>query len=150
MTTNTSPFDNSLFINTPPPFDGDRFELWKARFEIFIKAYKFEMCDILNSGHFIPTFSFNDEAVNKHDFGWIKEDLRKFKLGFKLKHHLINTWSSKEFYYVFTCESNKKVLDTLEIVYGVSPNNKQEGMNTQTQEVGKYQMNVKVILTNDA
>lgn len=53
---------------TPPPFVGDRFDLWKEIFETFIKDNGFEMQDILINDPFIPTFSFNDELVNKPDF----------------------------------------------------------------------------------
>lgn len=37
MATYTS-FNMSLFMDTHPPFDGDRFDLWKTIFEKFIKA----------------------------------------------------------------------------------------------------------------
>ena len=65
MITNTYSFNKDLFIDTPPPFDDDRFELWKSRFESFIKAIGFEMLDILINVLFIPTFSFKDEVLNK-------------------------------------------------------------------------------------
>lgn len=35
ITANTSIFNKGFFMNTPSPFDGERFELWKIRFEIF-------------------------------------------------------------------------------------------------------------------
>lgn len=102
-----------LSTDTPPSFDGYMIELWKARFETFIKANYFEMWDILNNSNFIHTFSFNDEVLNKLNLYWIEEDMRKVKLGFTLKHIFINSLSSKEFYYVFTCDSTKEVWDTL-------------------------------------
>lgn len=58
----------SIFMDTPPLFDSVGFDLWKVRFETFIKANVFEMWDILINGQFIPTFSFNDEVVNKFKF----------------------------------------------------------------------------------
>lgn len=94
-----------LFMNTHPLFDGDRFDLWKARFESFIKANYFEICDIL----FITTLSFKDRIVNKLDVGWTKEVMRKVKILFKVKLILINALSFNEFYYVFTYESSKEV-----------------------------------------
>lgn len=109
MITNTFAFNKSIFLNTLLPFVIDRFELWKTSFETFIEAYNFEMWNILNNGTFIPNFSFNDEVVNKPDFDWTKEKLRKVKLSFKVKHFLINALSFKKFYYVFTCKSAKKV-----------------------------------------
>lgn len=74
MITNTFVFNMGLIMNTPPPFDGEWFESWKARFEICIKITYFEMWDILINGQFIPTFSFNDDIVNKSGFRWTKEE----------------------------------------------------------------------------
>lgn len=73
-------------------------------------------------------------------FTWVffsqqQEDKRKVKFYFKAKHVLIKALSSKDFYRVFTCDSTKKVQDTLEMIYGVSPSVKQERMNTQIHEV---------------
>lgn len=102
MTTYAYAFNMGHFMNTPSPFDGDRFE-------IFIKEIYFEVWDILINGLFIPTFTLNDKVVNKSDFHWTKEDKKKGKLGFKVKHTFINALGSKEFYYVFTCDSSKEV-----------------------------------------
>lgn len=93
------------------------------------------MWDILNNGMFIPTFSFNDEVVNKPNFERTEGNLRKFKLGLTVKHLLKNSLSSKVFYYIFTCESVEEVWETLEMIYGFSPSIKPGGMNTQTQKV---------------
>lgn len=109
MTTYAYAFNTGHFMNTPSPFDCDRFELWKDRFEIFIKEIYFEVWNILINGLFIPTFSLNDKVVNKSDFHWTKEDKKKGKLGFKVKHIFINALGSKEFYYVFTCDFSKEV-----------------------------------------
>lgn len=43
VTTNTSILNKGFFIDTPPLFDGDRFELWKAIFESLIQVIDFEM-----------------------------------------------------------------------------------------------------------
>lgn len=42
MTANTFVFNKDIFINTPPHFDGEKFELWKEIFDIFIKVTYFE------------------------------------------------------------------------------------------------------------
>lgn len=109
MTTNTYAFNMSLFMDKPPLFNGDRFELWKASFENFIKTIDFEMWDILINVIFIPTLSLNDEVLIKHDFNWNKEDKINVKIGFKVKYLLIKTLSSIELYHVFTYESAKEV-----------------------------------------
>lgn len=109
MTTNTYVFNKCFFIDTPPSFDGERFELWKARFQSFIKVNDFEMWDLLFNDLFIPTFSFNDKIVNKIVFHWMKDDKRITKLGFKVKQLLIISLSSKEFCDILICDSAKEV-----------------------------------------
>lgn len=43
MTTNPSSFNMRFFMDTPLPFDGDMFNLWKGRFKTFIKTNDFEI-----------------------------------------------------------------------------------------------------------
>lgn len=68
MNTNTSIFNKDLLVDTPPPFYGEMFEAWKARFKKFIKSKYFKMWDFLMNGPFIPTFSYKDKIVNKLGF----------------------------------------------------------------------------------
>lgn len=107
-----STFKKSLVINTPLPLDSDRFDVWKEIFETFIESKDFEMQDILNNGSFIPTFSFNDAVLNKPDFDWTKEDLRKVKIGFKVKH-LFTSASSSKFIIMFLLVSLPRMYGTL-------------------------------------
>lgn len=79
------------------------------------------MSNILVNDMFIPTFSFNDEVVNKLDFHWTEKDKRKGKVDFQFKYLLIKFLSSKELCYDFTYDSTKEVWSTLEMIYGVSP-----------------------------
>lgn len=68
MTTITFAFNMGLLINTGPHFKGNMLDLWKTRFNFFIKANEFKIWDILINGLFVRTFSFNYEIVNKPDF----------------------------------------------------------------------------------
>lgn len=43
MSENTIVFNKVLFMTTHPPFDGERFNLWKARMDIFIEANDIDM-----------------------------------------------------------------------------------------------------------
>lgn len=40
-------------MNTPPPFDGDRFESWKGRVKKFLKVNGFEIWDYIIDDPFI-------------------------------------------------------------------------------------------------
>lgn len=69
MTSNTS-FNNNTFLNTLSPFNYGRFELWKARFKIFIQKFSFELWETIINGHFIHTHFVNSEVIDKFDFPW--------------------------------------------------------------------------------
>lgn len=59
-----------------------------------------------------------------------REDKRKMKLDFKVKHLLINALSYKEFFYVFNCDSANEVWGTFEMIHDVSASIEQERINT--------------------
>ena len=56
------------FLITPPPFNGDRFELWKARFKILIQSFNFELQETIINGYVIPTHYITGEVVHKIGF----------------------------------------------------------------------------------
>lgn len=72
-------------LNTPSPFNGDTFELWKSRFKIFIKSISFELWETILNILFIPTHHMNGKVVDKQDFLWTIEEKRKFEIDFKNK-----------------------------------------------------------------
>lgn len=53
-------------------------------------------------------------VVNKPSFDWTEEDLRKVKIGFKVKHFMIKDLSLKVFYYAFTCVYQESVVHFME------------------------------------
>lgn len=71
MTSNISSNIRTI-LNTPPSFNGDIFDLWKARFKVFIKDVNYELWKIIINGLCIPNHYGNGEVVDKYDFIWIK------------------------------------------------------------------------------
>lgn len=67
MTSNTD-FNKMTFLNTHPPFNGNRFELWESIFKIFIQSFDIKLWETIINGLFIPTHQVNDEVVDKPDF----------------------------------------------------------------------------------
>lgn len=55
----------SSFLNTPPPFNGARFEIWKARSRILIQSISFELWETIINNPFIHTHRVNGEVVDK-------------------------------------------------------------------------------------
>lgn len=66
------------FLNTPSPFNGDRFELWKDKFKIFIQSFDLELWETIINGPFIPTHYTNGEVLDIPNFLWNEEEKRKF------------------------------------------------------------------------
>lgn len=88
MTLNTI-FNKRSFLNTYPSFNGDRFELWKLRFKIFIQNFDFESWKTIINGLFIPTHHINREVVDKPNFIWTIMEKRKSKNDFKTNNFLV-------------------------------------------------------------
>lgn len=77
------------FLSTPPPFNGDRFKLLKARFKTFIQCFKFESWETITNGPFIPTYHINGEVVDKPDFLWTIKEKIKFEIDLKINNFLV-------------------------------------------------------------
>lgn len=82
-------FNKISFQNTPPPFNGDRFELWKVRFKIFIHSFDFELWELITNGPFISTHHINEELIDKPDFLWTIEKKIKFEIDFKTNNSIM-------------------------------------------------------------
>lgn len=52
MKNTSSIFNKDIFINTPPPFDSERFHSWKAKMKFFVEANDFEIWVVI-SGPFL-------------------------------------------------------------------------------------------------
>lgn len=118
MALNTSSiFKKGLFLNTSSLSDGERLDLWKTRTKIFLEANDFDLSNFIIKGSFIHTYYTNNKVVNTPDNLWTEYVKRKVKLGFKVKHLLMSSLSTKELYFVFNCNSTKEIWNTLEIIH---------------------------------
>lgn len=118
------------FLNTLPPFNGARFEIWKVVFRIFIRSIDFELRENLINEMFMPTHQTNGEVVDKLDSLWTVEETINFQIYFKTNNFLVMSLYDSKILYVYNCKTAKEMWDNLEIIYGVSPKVKQEEMNT--------------------
>lgn len=81
LTRSSNTFSNKKnFLNTPPSFNGDRFELWKARFKFFIQYIELEWWETIIKGSFLPTLQIDGKVVNKLGFLWTIEKIENSKL----------------------------------------------------------------------
>lgn len=81
--------NKSSFLNTHPPFNGVRFEIWKAGFRIFIQSINSKLWETIIIGRFILSHQIDGEVVEKLDSLWIVEEKRKFQIDLKIKNVLI-------------------------------------------------------------
>lgn len=91
-------FNKRTFLNTPPPFNGERFQLRKARFKIFIQSINLGLWEKIINIPFIPTNYINGEVVDKPDFLWTKDEKRKFKIDFNTKNILVMSLNENRFF----------------------------------------------------
>lgn len=119
------------FLKTPPLFNDSKFNIWQARFRIFIKIINHELWEIIIDGKFIPTRQVNMEVIDTPDSLWTEEEKRKFEINFKTTNFITMTLYYRKFHYVHPYNTAKKSWDTLKMIYGVSPSIKQEKMNTR-------------------
>lgn len=127
-------FDNRSFINTPPLFSDNRFNIWQARFRLFLQSVNHELWETIINNQFIPTHKVNDEAVDKPNSLWKNKENRKFEIDFKTKNFIAMSLNDSKFHYVYRCQTTKEIWDSLEMIYRVSPSIKQEKMNTRGKE----------------
>lgn len=60
--------DKRYFLKTPPLFNDSKFNIWQARFKIFLQSINHELWETIIDGPFIPTHQKNDELVDKPYF----------------------------------------------------------------------------------
>lgn len=99
-----------------------------------MQLFYLECCKTIINGSSIPTHYVNGEVVDKPSFLWTEEAKRKFEIDFKNKNFLVMSLNKSQFLYILNCNSPKKMQNTLEKKYGVSPSFEQERMNAQGDE----------------
>lgn len=123
-----------LLMDTHPPFDDERFVIYKARTQIFIEAIDFELYIFFINGLFVPTILVNNELVNKMINLWTVEDKREIKLGFNVKYLIMSALNAREYFYVFNYNTANEVCNNLEIINKGFPEINPETSNMPIQE----------------
>lgn len=115
-------------------FNDARFEIWKAKFRIFIQSNSFELWETIINDVFIPTHQIDGEVVDKPDSLWTVKEKIKIKMDFKDNNFLVMTLDDIELLYIYNYKTAKEIWNTLEMIYGVSPSIDQEKINIQYEE----------------
>ena len=111
-------------IDRPPLFDGTNYKLWSIRMSTFIKAYDYEVWDVIMDGSFVPSKSSNarrKKKVAKERSEWSKEDKMKVQVNFKAMNVLHCALSQSMFEQISTCSNAKEIWEKLKEDYS-TPN----------------------------
>ena len=65
--------------NRPPLFDGTNYQLWSNRMSIFMRAYDYEMWDVVLDGPYVPmkTKAGSEALKPKLRSEWIELEIKK-------------------------------------------------------------------------
>ncbi|GAV85125.1 DUF4219 domain-containing protein [Cephalotus follicularis] len=97
-------------ISKPPFFDGNNYNHWKAKMNIFIQSLDYNLWDLIINGPDLPTsINENAEKVPKPRTRYNDEDRKKVQMNAKAKHIIICATNSNEFNRVYSCVSAKEM-----------------------------------------
>lgn len=91
--------NKSSFLNTPPPFNNSRFDIWEVRLSNFIQSINHELWGNLINCAFIHTYQVNGKVVDKPDSLCTKEETKKFEIDYKTKSFITMSLDESKFYY---------------------------------------------------
>ncbi|OMO55022.1 hypothetical protein CCACVL1_27438 [Corchorus capsularis] len=106
-------------IDRPPLFDCTNYELWSTKMATFIKAYDYEVWDVIMDGPFVPTKSSNARRKKsaKARSELSMEEKRKVQVNFKAINVLHCALSQSDFDQISTCSNAKEIWEKLKKDY---------------------------------
>ena len=65
--------------NRPPLFDGSNYQFWRNRMSIFMRAYDYDMWDVVHDGPYIPmkTKTESEAMEPKIRSKWTEAEIKK-------------------------------------------------------------------------
>ena len=102
-------------INRPPLFDGSNYQFWSNRMSIFMRAYNYEMWDVVLDGPYIPIKTkVESEAIEpKIRSEWTKAEIKKVQVNYKAINTFHCALNPTEFNHISTCKTAKEIWDKL-------------------------------------
>ena len=105
--------------NRPPLFDGSNYQFWSNCMSIFMRAYDYEMWDVVLDGPYIPMKTkVESEAMEpKIKSEWTELEIKKVQVNYKAINTLHCALNSMEFNRISTCKTAKEIWDKLKVTY---------------------------------
>ena len=97
--------------NRPPLFDGSNYQFWSNRMSIFIRAYDYEMCDIVLDGPYISMKTKTESEAMKPKIRseWTEAKIKKVQVNYKAINTLHYALNPTEFNRISTCNTAKEI-----------------------------------------
>ena len=105
--------------NRPPLFDGMKYQFWSNRMSIFMRAYDYEMWDVVLDGPYVPMKTkVGIEALEpKLQSEWTELEVKKVQVNFKAINTLYCALNPTEFNRISMCKTAKEIWDKLKVTH---------------------------------
>ena len=107
------------FTNRPPLFDGTNYQFWSNRMSIFMRAYDYEMWDVVLDGpHFLTKTKTGNEALEpKLRNEWTELEIKKVQVNFKVINTLHCALNPTKFNCISPCKITKEIWDKFKVTH---------------------------------
>ena len=105
--------------NRPPLFDGSNYQFWSNRMSIFMRAYYYEIWDIVLDGPYVPmkTKAGSEALEPKVISEWTELEIKKVQVNYKAINTFHCALNPTEFNRISTCKTAKEIWDKLKVTH---------------------------------
>ena len=105
--------------NRLPLFDGSNYQFWSNRMSIFMRAYDYEMWDVVLDGPYVPmkTKAGSEALEPKVRSEWTESEIKKVQVNYKAINTLHCALNPTEFNRISTCKTAKEIWDKLKVTH---------------------------------
>ena len=105
--------------NRPPLFDETNYQFWSNRISIFMRAYDYEMWDVVFDGPYVPikTKVGSEVFEPKLRSEWTELEVKKVQVNFKAINNLHYALNPTKFNRISTCKTAKEIWDKVKVTH---------------------------------
>ena len=105
--------------NRPSLFDGSNYQFWSNRMSIFMRAYDYEMWDVVLDDPYVPmkTKAGSEALEPKIRSEWTDLELKRVQVNYKVINTLHYALNPTEFNRISTCKTAKEIWDKLKVTH---------------------------------
>ena len=107
------------YTNRPPLFDGSNYQFWSNCMSIFMRAYDYEMWDVVLDGPYVPmkTKAGSEALEPKVRSEWTELKIKKVQVNYKAINTLHCALNPTKFNRISTCKTAKEIWDKLKVTH---------------------------------